>query len=451
MTTTYDPFHPKYLDPDDLRDEQNRVYDLCHGCRLCFKFCSAFPTMFEAIDHHDDQDSTRLTDAERKQVVDECFNCKLCYVNCPYTPDQHEWQLDFPRLMLRAKAVGYREDRKTLRQRATHEALSRTDLTGRLNTMVAPLANKAVEKPDSPIRKAMAKTVGLASERVLPPYARQRFSSWFKRRRPATSTTSGGSRANANAILFPTCLVEYQDTAIGQDLVKVYERNGVACSLPDGERCCGAPFLHEGDVAKFHKLAEHNVGVLADAIRAAQARGEEPAVIAAQPTCSYVLKHDYPDYLSGDDATLVAEHTFDGAEYLWNKVHKGEGTELDTDFSGGVPEAVTYHAPCHLRAQNIGYKSRDLLKLAGAKVSVVAECSGVDGGWGLREEHFELSRQVGNKMGAALKKAGNDVIAGDCRLANGAIIEETGTTPSHPLQVLARAYGIEPEPGATSR
>jgi glycerol-3-phosphate dehydrogenase subunit C len=139
VTVTYDPFHLKYSDRADLREEMNRVYDLCHGCRLCFKHCTSFPTLFKAIDRHDDQDVAKLTDAERFQVVDECFNCKLCYINCPYKPGQHEWELDFPRLMLRAKQ-GANAD-KGLGERVTDHAMAMTDLTGSLASVTAPLTN----------------------------------------------------------------------------------------------------------------------------------------------------------------------------------------------------------------------------------------------------------------------------------------------------------------------
>ena len=163
MTTTYDPFHPKYFDEADLREEMVRVYDLCHGCRLCFKFCGAFPTMFEAIDRHDDQDSARMTSAEQDQVVDECFNCKLCYVNCPYIPGQHEWALDFPRLMLRSEQVLHRARKQPVTTRLTDQALGRTDLAGRSATKMAPLANKAIGTPGSMARKAMEKVTGIAA------------------------------------------------------------------------------------------------------------------------------------------------------------------------------------------------------------------------------------------------------------------------------------------------
>lgn len=441
MTTTYDPFHPKYFDEADLREEMNRVFDLCHGCRLCFKFCTAFPTLFAAIDRHDDQDAAKMTRAEQDQVVDECFNCKLCYVNCPYIPGQHEWELDFPRLMLRAEQVLHRERRRPVTTRLADQALGRTDLAGKVNTALAPVVNKVVEKPGGTGRKLLEKVAGIASERVLPPYARQRFSTWWRKRRREGGADGAMPSRQGSAIVFPTCIVEYQSPQIGKDLVRVYERNGVECTVPDGQVCCGAPWLHSGDVEAFRKQGRKNVAVLAGAIREAQRRGDDPAVVVPQPTCGYVLKYDYKDYIGGADAELVAEHTYDSSEYLM-KLHKGEGTELDRSFTGEVPAEVTYHAPCHLRAQNIGLKSRDLVKLTGAKVKVVAECSGVDGTWGYRAENFEASRQVAKKMATAIGKAGGDVVVGDCQLANGGIVQETGRTPQHPLSTLARAYGI---------
>jgi Fe-S oxidoreductase len=437
MTTTYDPFHPKYFDESDLREEMTRVYDLCHGCRLCFKFCGAFPALFEAVDRHEDQDAAKLTKAEQDRVVDECFNCKLCYVNCPYIPGQHEWELDFPRLMLRAEQVLHRTRHRSVRTRLSDQALGRTDLGGKVSTALAPAVNKVVEKPGGTGRKLLEKVAGIARERVLPPYARQRFSTWW-RKRPAPAATEP---KQGSAILFPTCLVEYQAPQVGKDMVSVFERNGIECTLPDGQVCCGAPWLHAGDVDNFRKQGAKNVSALADAIRVAQSQGDEPAVVVPQPTCGYVLKHDYKDYIGGPDAELVAEHTYDTSEYLM-KVHKAEGTELDRDFTGEVPAEVTYHAPCHLRAQNIGLKSRDLVKLTGAKIKVVAECSGIDGTWGYREDNYEASRQVARKMANAIDKAGGDVVVGDCHLANGGIVQETGRQPQHPLSLMARAYGI---------
>jgi glycerol-3-phosphate dehydrogenase subunit C len=434
MTITYDPKHPKYLDEADVREELTRVYDLCHGCRLCFKFCTSFPTLFAYVDQHEDQDAGRLTPAQQDQVIDECFQCKLCYINCPYIPELHEWALDFPRLMLRADAMRHANKLVGARDRATTAFMGRTDLMGTIGSATAPLTNKVVGAPSgSVVRKVVEKATGVSSIRLLPPYARQRFSTWFKRR-----PTVRINKRQGRVAVFPTCLVEYQKPDIGQDLVKVYERNGIECSLAEGAGCCGAPFLHSGDLKEFNKIAEKNVKALAKSVR----QGKD--VVVPQPTCGYVLKKDYVDYVGGDDARLVAEHTYDAAEYLM-KVHKAEGSSLDTDFTGDVPATVTYHTPCHLKAQNIGLKSRDLIKLTGAKVKLVQQCSGIDGMWGLRAENTDISVPIAEKLGNEIRKAAGDVVAGDCHLANTAIAEQTGESPLHPLQLVARAYGIAPE------
>lgn len=446
MTTTYDPHHPAYLDEADVRAELTRVYDLCHGCRLCFKFCSAFPTLFDFVDRHDDQDAARLTPAQQDQVVDECFGCKLCDVNCPYTPAKgHEWALDFPRLMLRTQAMRHATGQLDRRDRLTTAVMGRTDQLGRVGSAAAPLVNAVVAAPGgSLVRRAVQAVTGVSATRLLAPYARTRFSTWFRRRSAAAIPAAA---VQGSVTVFPTCVVEYQKPEIGHDLVKVYERNRIRCSLADGAGCCGAPFLHAGDVDSFTRTAEANVAALAAAVRA----GND--IVVPQPTCSFVLRKDYPDYVGGPDAELVAGHTYDAAEYLM-KVHRADGTSLDTEFTGQVPAAVTYHTACHLRAQNIGLRSRDLLRLTGAKVTLVQQCSGIDGMWGLRAGNEELSLGVGRKLAAAVDaaevKAGagagaEAVVAGDCSLANGVITEQTGRVALHPLQVVARAYGIPAE------
>jgi Fe-S oxidoreductase len=278
----------------------------------------------------------------------------------------------------------------------------------------------------------MAAATGISSQRLLPPFSRQRFTTWFEHR-PRLRM----ERGQAKVALFPTCLVEYQSPAVGRDVVRVYERNGIECEVAY-PGCCGAPYLHSGDIERFERAAAANVKALAPVAR------DGTDIVVPQPTCSYVLKKDYVDYVPGPDADVVAEHTYDAAEYLM-KLHKA-GSSLDLEFPGDVPQTITYHAPCHLRAQNIGLKSRDLMKLTGAKITLVQQCSGIDGMWGLREENAELSLAVTVKLGEEIGRAGGVVVAGDCHLANTAITEQTGRLPLHPIQVVARAYGI-PEDG----
>jgi len=434
MTITYDPKHPMYLDEADTRHELERVYDVCHGCRLCFELCPSFPTLFSYIEVHDDQDAGQMTPAQQDHVIDECFQCKLCSINCPYTPNQHEWALDFPRLMLRANAMRRENGQVSLRNKLTTAVIGRTNAIGKVAISMGVVTGVVMgAKPGSLIRKVVEKTAGISSVRLLAPFARIRFSTWFKNR-PKTTMLN----RQAKVAVFPTCLVEYQDPGIGQDLIKVYERNGIECSIAGEAACCGAPFLHSGDIDAFTKVAKKNVKMLADEVRA----GNE--IVVPQPTCGYVLKKDYVDYVGGSDATLVAENTYDAAEYLI-RLHKTDGKSLDLNFTGEIPETITYHTPCHLRAQNIGLKSRDLMKLTGAKIKLVQQCSGIDGMWGLRTENVHLSIPIAEKLGQMINDAQGDVVAGDCHLANTAINEQTGKQAFHPLQVVARAYGIKPE------
>jgi glycerol-3-phosphate dehydrogenase subunit C len=430
VTTTYDPRHPAYTDPADVRAELDRVIDLCHGCRLCWNLCPSFGTMFDLIDHVHDDDPHALTDAEQGRIVDECYQCKLCYLKCPYIPP-HEWQLDFPRLMLRATATKHQEAGASLAART----LARTDLIGKLNAgPAAPVVNRATRVPL--VRRVMARTTGIARDRVLPDFAKVRFSRWF-RKRPAPA----GKGLGGNVALFPTCLVEYQEPAIGRALVQVYDHHDVAVTLPDAMVCCGMPAIDAGDIDRFTAMATTNVAALLPHVD----RGA--TIVVPQPTCGYVLKREYPQYLDTDAARRVAAATRDADEHLWTMQKAGT---LKTEFPGETFEQITWHQPCHLQAQQVGPRGRDLLRLTGATVTTTTRCSGIDGTWGLREENVELSKQIAQPLvrdiQQGFERAAADgathCVAGDCHLANGVIVEQTGAVPLHPVQVLARAYGL---------
>jgi glycerol-3-phosphate dehydrogenase subunit C len=231
-------------------------------------------------------------------------------------------------------------------------------------------------------------------------------------------------------------MVEYQNPSIGKALVGVYERNHIACELPDGEVCCGMPWLDAGDVDKFRDHAEKNVALLAPHVRAGR------DVVVPQPTCAYVLKNEYPDFLGTDDAKLVGEHTFDTSEYL---LLRHREAPLDTEWNGRTYDTITWQAACHYRAQQIGPKSKQLMELTGAKVTMVERCSAVDGTWGLRAENIEMATRVAKPLMDKVRESTDDLVAGDCHLSNNAIKEQAGKTPVHPIQVIARAYGIDDE------
>lgn len=428
MATThlYDPLAPGYYDPAEARAERDRTFQICSDCRVCVRLCPSFKDLFRMIDEREDgaHDVTFLTDEQHRRVVDECYQCKLCYVVCPYTPDQQqEWVIDFPRLMLRSLAIQGRAGQVPRSARL----LARTDLQGKVATAAAGLVNRTNNVRF--VRGLMERTTGIARDRLLPSYARVRFSRWF-RTRPAAPPAP----LRAEVAVFPTCLVEYQEPAIGRALVGVYERNRIRCHLPDGQVCCGMPWLDAGEVDRFVEHARRNVEVLAPAVRAGR------DVVVPQPTCAYVLRNEVPDFLGTEDARLVAEHTFDASEYLLAR-HREE--PLDTDFSAGRTYGqITWHAACHYRAQQIGPKSRDLIALTGARVKTVERCSAIDGTWGLRAENVETARRIAKPLMDTIAADDAELVAGDCHLANTAIREGTERVPLHPLQVLARAYGL---------
>jgi Fe-S oxidoreductase len=393
--------------------------------------CPSFKVLFDRLDVDAvDGDVEKLPKADVKEVVDLCYQCKLCFNHCPYTPP-HRWEVDFPRLMLRARAAQARQTGVSLQDRM----LGNADLVGRLGSLAAPLSNWMNELGVH--RAFMQAVVGIHKQRNLPKFARRTFSSWFKGRRHSPTAPAkapaGGARPSARKVaLFATCSVEYYDTSTGRAAVNVLERNRIDVSLPE-QRCCGMPYLDGGAVDEAKALIRENVASLAAAVR----EGRE--IVVPGPTCSYMLKQEYPWLDGSADAKLVAANTRDIFEYL-AKLHAAG--ELDTNFTKPVG-AVTYHVPCHLRAQNIGHKSADVLRaIPGASVDVVEKCSAVDGTWGFKKEYYELSMKLAKPLFDAVT-TGGPVAATDCPLAALQIQQGTGRKPKHPVEVLAAAYGFE--------
>ncbi len=422
----YDPLAPNYYDTADARVERDRTFHQCSDCRVCVKLCPSFKDLFRMIDDLGGTDQVGdLTGEQHRHVVDECYQCKLCYVICPYTPDQQqEWVIDFPRLMLRSLSIQHNEGNGP---GANARLLARTDLQGKVASTAALIVNKSLEF--APARRVMEKLTGVSAVRMLPRYTRVRFSAWFKRR---SRLTGGAPRGEVT--VFPTCLVEYQAVEIGQALVNVYEHNGIGCTLPAGQVCCGMPWLDAGDTEKFAEHAQKNVNALLPSVRAGK------PVVVPQPTCAYVLKHEYPDFLGTDAAREVAANTFDASEYLMVRHRE---SPLSTSFNGTRYTSIVWQNACHYRAQQIGPKSRDIMALTGAKVEMIERCSAIDGTWGLRAENVETAKKIAKPLMEKISRSEAQLVAGDCNLSNQAIREDTGKRPVHPLQVLARAYGLE--------
>ncbi len=350
------------------------------------------------------------------EVNELCFHCKLCYNNCPYTPP-HEWDVDFPALMRRHQQFRAARDGVSLARKIT----TRTDLIGKIGSLAPALMNAANRGRLS--RIMMEKTLGIHRDWIQPTFHRETVKRWFAKK-PRRSEGENG-----HAVLFTTCSVNYNDPATGRAAVEILERSGVRVELCY-ERCCGMPFTDTGDLDAARRNAEKNVADLLPYVEAGA------TIITPGPSCSLMLKTEYPKLLATGDAERVAGNTQDLMEYIYDLAR---AKKLSRDFKSSLGK-VAYHAPCHLRAQNIGFRSRDLLALAADEVVLVDACSGVDGTWGMQERFYDESMKVARGMLKRLDAAKPDWISTDCPLAALRIQKGLGVKPLHPVVLLNRAY-----------
>lgn len=468
----YDITDERYWDKDSLNAEMDRVYDVCIGCRLCFKLCPSFPSLFDAVDAIGDEkrnqavaegrvqeedpdreyldlpegehgveasqevefrgEVTELTEAQRWDVVDLCYQCKLCDPVCPYTPDkEHEFQLDFPKLMTRAQAIRTQDRGIKMNDRF----LANTDFSGKVGTMAAPLMNFV--NTNKFARTMMELGIGIHKDRTLPDFHFETLERWFKKH---SKEVEAPAETVDKVVIFGTCFVGNNDPHVGQAAIEILEHNGVEVKYPK-QQCCGAPYLSPGDFKGFKKQAEPNIHELAKWIDDGY-----KVVVTGPPTCSLTIKKEYP-YIFGKDEKLaalvqkVSENTFDISEYLVY-LHKQE--KLKTDFKHKIG-SVNYHVSCHLKAQSMGFKSRDLLKLVPeTKIRLINRCSGMDGGWGMKKEFFDESMKVAQKCVDDLDKQEADFTCSDCTLAGLQIYQASGDRikSEHPIETLHRAYGL---------
>ena len=420
---TYDPADDKYWDRKALDQEVTRVFEICHGCRMCFKYCDSFPGLFKLLDEDYDGDVTRLTPENVEGVMDDCFQCKLCDVQCPYTPrDGHEFQLDFPKLVHRYWAQRTRRDGLSLRDRV----LSSPDEAAQFARASLGLANTMNRVTAH--RWLMEKVLGVHRDKQLPDFAPQTFEAWAQK--------AGRIREepDAEAVLFQTCYVQNNEPEIGRDTLEVLDKNQVDVACAKGLQCCGMPSWEKGDLHSVREQAHNNLDILMPFVDAGA------KVLAINPTCSMMMRREYPELLDGPDrdrAIKLAAAIADPSEYLWS-LRKEE--RFCTDFKS-TPGAVAYHAPCHLRAQAVGFKGRDLLrKIPGVAPRMVMECCGHDGTYAMTVEGFEPSQRVGKKAFDAMKDHDAEVWSTDCPLAAIQFDQHADKKPLHPMTILARSY-----------
>lgn len=426
---SYDPTEAVYWDRAALDGEVRRAFEICHGCRMCFKYCGSFPTLFSMLDGPADGDVRRLGEEDVQRVMDACFQCKLCEVQCPYTPrDGHQFQLDFPKLVHRYDAVRRREGGGTLRHRLREQVLGDPDASGKLARASLGMAN--VANHAKPLRVLMEGTLGIHRDKLLPDFAREPFDAWAEAEGLVKPEPGG------EAVLFQTCFVQHNEPQIGKDALEVMRACGVDVRVVKDLVCCGMPAWEHGDLETLRKKAHRNLDLLMPSVE----RGAK--VLVVNPTCSMMMRREWPHLLEGADrarAEKLAAAVMDPSEFLWGIRNEPRFVKAFKSVPPGG--AIAYHAPCHLRAQGIGFKGRDLLRrIPGVRIEAsVLECCGHDGTYAMTVEGFEPSQRVGRKAFEAMQAPGAKVWSTDCPLAALQFQQHAGTKPLHPLSILARA------------
>lgn len=433
-----DWMNPDFYDEEKLDEELRRVFDICHGCRRCFNLCDSFPRLFDLIDDSESGELDTVASSDFKPVVDACTLCDMCFLTkCPYVPP-HEFNLDFPHLMLRYRAL---EKKKGQGAGFFEKALTETDRNGKLGTAMSGMANWATKRGNAMTRGLMESIAGVHKEAALPKFAAESFQSQAEANPPIRAD---GPAKNRKAVIYATCYGNYNNPEIGTAAQAILALNGVETKVLYPE-CCGMPQLEEGDLARVETKALN----VAKTLRPYIDQGYD--VISLVPSCTLMLKFEWPLIVSTEDEDIKAlsAATYDISEYIVD-IAKNEGiAEGLSPLDGGV----SVHIACHARAQNMGQKAAEMLRLIPEiDLTVVERCSGHGGSWGIKKEYFEIGMKVGKPVFRQTYKKGDvKYVASECPLAGLHIAQgmegiadggELPTTAPHPVLLLAQAYGL---------
>ena len=427
--------NPDFHNEEKCLDELGRIFDICHGCRRCVSLCNSFPTLFDLVDESSTGEVDGVDRKDYMKVVDQCYMCDLCYMTkCPYTPP-HEWNVDFPHSMLRAKAIKFEKGEIG----AAEKFLASTDVHGQFAgiPVVVQVVN-AVNKTKL-ARAVMESTLGVDKNAWMPSFATKKFRSGAEKSHDYA--VKDGTKTPGKVAIYSTCYVNYNEPGIGHDLLKVLDHNEIPYVLVDKEKCCGMPKLELGDLKGVNASKEANIPVLAKYAKAGY------AILSAIPSCTLMFKQEIPLLFPDDaDVKAVQDAMWDPFEYLIAR--KKDGL-LKTDFKQPLGK-VSYHIPCHGRVQNIGRKTEEFLKLAPETVlNTVERCSGHAGTYGVKKAHHQTAMRIGKPVFKAMAKDQPDYISSDCQLAGHHIeqgMQQNGVPASklaHPLTLARKAYGLE--------
>ncbi len=422
--------NPDFYDEGKLFTEMERVFDICHGCRRCVSLCQSFPVLFDLVDESSTMEVDGVAKDDYWKVVDQCYLCDLCFLTkCPYVPP-HEWDLDFPHLMLQAKAVKFKKHGASVRDKT----LTSTDRVGSLAGI--PVVNGVVNalNRNKTFRGILEDGFGVSREAKLP-----NFYSKTLRDRVKSDTGEDAEAAGSTAgkvALFATCYGNRNDPQSGEDLVAVLRHNGIAVTLADKEKCCGMPKLELGDMQAVARSKETNIPVLARLV------DEGWDIVAPVPSCVLMFKQELPLMFPDDpDVAKVRDAMYDPFEYLMLRHKHGK---LRTDFKQPLGK-VAYHAACHQRVQRIGPKTKEALALIpGVEIDMIERCSGHDGTYAVKKESHELSMKIARPVVNRVKQDAPDHYSSDCAMAGHQISNglADGTEPEHPITLMRIAYGI---------
>jgi Fe-S oxidoreductase len=409
-----------------------RVFDICHGCRRCFSLCNAFPTLFDAVD---ESSTGEVESVDRKvywDVVDHCYLCDMCYMTkCPYVPP-HPWNVDFPHLMLRAKAFKFKNQPVKTRDRI----LSATDAVGSIAGI--PVVSEVVNTVNRTAfgRSMLDKVLGVHPQAPIPEYHSSSYRKRFAKAKHPQLTPIPAGETKGKVALFATCYGNRNEPALNEDLVAIFEHNGIPVTIAAQEKCCGMPKLELGDLESIEKLKEQNIPALVKLVD----QGWD--IVTPVPSCTLMFKQELPLMFADDERVQkVRDAMFDPFEYLWERYKAGL---LKTEFKNRLGK-ISYHVPCHLRVQNLGLKTRDVLMLVPeTQVEPIERCSGHNGTYGVKREYRDTSMKIGKPVFRRVADSGADHYSSDCPMAGHQIESglEGNKEPTHPLTLLRTAYGI---------
>jgi Fe-S oxidoreductase len=421
-----------FFDESKLFDELERTFDICHGCRRCFNLCNAFPLLFDVID---ESETMELDSVDKKvywDVVDNCYLCDMCFMSkCPYVPP-HEWNLDFPHLMLRAKAVKFKKE--DVKQR--DKLITSTDAIGKLASI--PIIVNAVNAANSSkmVRGWIDKALEIHPDATIPKYHSNTARKQLASHNSVESEPIACAETTGKVAIFTTCYGNYNRPELVNDLVSVYEHNGIKVDICKQEKCCGMPKLELGDLDEVERLKNNNIPELVRLIDAGW------DIVAPVPSCVLMFKQELPLLFPEDaDVAKVRDAMFDPFEYLMLR-HKGG--LLNTEFKQEIGE-VSYQVACHLRVQNIGLKTKELLELIpNTAVKAHERCSGHDGTYALKSEFHEISRKIARPVVNRVDKDAATVFSSDCPMAADHIAAglKNEKDVKNPMSLLKQAYGL---------